>query len=168
MLPCYFRFANFKFIRFLGQEYICEAETIKGESSETKESEVFEDNLTFPMKRYYIGIVTPQTAELFVSRNTAFRVYHSLKAINDNQISLCIVYKNSRGNFYHYLIKERFDENLRTSLLYVDCDDEAAPEFIGIAALIKYYTVYASLHSFSLASGLSVDIFPWWHLISDI
>ncbi|EFO15720.2 hypothetical protein LOAG_12789 [Loa loa] len=83
-------------------------------------------------------------------------------------MSLCIVYKNSRGDFHHYLIKERFDENLGTNLLYVDCGDEEPPEFIGIEALIKYYTIYASLHSFSLANGLNVDVFPWWHLISNV
>ncbi|VIO99476.1 protein B0207.11, putative [Brugia malayi] len=161
-------FTKFKFTRFLGHEYICERNEIEKDSRKMKESKSIEDNSAFPMKRYYIGIVTPQTAELFVSRNTAFRLYHSLKEINDEKVPLCIVYKNSRGDFYHYLIRERFDKNLHTDLLYVDCGDEEPPEFIGIEALIKYYTVYASLHSFSLANGLSVDVFPWWHLISNV
>ncbi|CAG9540506.1 unnamed protein product [Cercopithifilaria johnstoni] len=157
-------FTNFKFTRFLGQEYICERGPVEEEElTKTKESAVLEDSPAFPIKRYYIGIVTPETAELFVSRNTAFRVYHSLKEIINKKISLCIVYKNSCGNFYHYLIKERYDKNLRTRLLYVDYGDEAPPEFISIGALIKHYTIYASLHSFSLASGLSVDVFPWWN-----
>ncbi|KAL3986001.1 hypothetical protein ACH3XW_40980 [Acanthocheilonema viteae] len=157
-------FINFKFAQFLGHEYICEGKTTKeGISRKIKESVIREDNSAFPIKRYYIGIVSSQTAELFVSRNTAFRVYHSLNEINDKEISLCIVYKNSCGKFHHYLIKERFDKNLRVNLLYVDCGDETPPEFVGIKALIKHYTVYASLHSFSLANGLSVDVFPWWH-----
>ncbi|KAM3716446.1 UPF0328 protein [Dirofilaria immitis] len=159
-------FAQFQFTRLLGDEYICERDVIKEKSSKTKESEITADNSVFPLKRYYIGIVTPQTAELFISRNTAFRIYHSLKEIHDTTILLCIVYKNSRGDFYHYLIKERYDENLHADLLHVDYGDEKAPEFIGIEALIKYYTIYASLHSFSTANGLSVDVFPWWCLMT--
>ncbi|KAM3716447.1 hypothetical protein ACO02O_00613 [Dirofilaria immitis] len=155
-----------EFTRLLGDEYICERDVIKEKSSKTKESEITADNSVFPLKRYYIGIVTPQTAELFISRNTAFRIYHSLKEIHDTTILLCIVYKNSRGDFYHYLIKERYDENLHADLLHVDYGDEKAPEFIGIEALIKYYTIYASLHSFSTANGLSVDVFPWWCLMT--
>ncbi|VDK70474.1 unnamed protein product [Litomosoides sigmodontis] len=162
-------FANFKFTRFLGQEYICEREPAKREElNRMKHSVVLENNSAFPMKRYYIGIVTPRTAELFVSRNTAFRVYHTLKEPNDTTIPLCIVYKNSCGNFYHYLIKERFDRNLHVSLLHVDYGDETPPEFIGIEALVKYYTIYASLHSFSLASGLCVDVFPWWNEVNKV
>ncbi|MCP9257063.1 hypothetical protein DINM_000304 [Dirofilaria immitis] len=138
-------FAQFQFTRLLGDEYICERDVIKEKSSKTKESEITADNSVFPLKRYYIGIVTPQTAELFISRNTAFRI---------------II------NFSHYLIKERYDENLHADLLHVDYGDEKAPEFIGIEALIKYYTIYASLHSFSTANGLSVDVFPWWCLMT--
>uniref|UniRef100_A0A2K6WD31 SH2 domain-containing protein n=1 Tax=Onchocerca volvulus TaxID=6282 RepID=A0A2K6WD31_ONCVO len=161
-------FTEFKFTRLLGQEYICERNAAKMESSKIKESDTIDDNLADPLKRYYIGIVTPQTAELFISRNTAFRIYHSLKEMKDTKILLCIVYKNSHGDFYHYLIKERFDENLRTNLLYVDCGDKEPPEFISVEALVKYYTIYASLYSLPMANELSVDVFPWWYLMNKV
>uniref|UniRef100_A0A0M3JJI7 Tudor domain-containing protein n=1 Tax=Anisakis simplex TaxID=6269 RepID=A0A0M3JJI7_ANISI len=74
---------------------------------------------------------------------------------------LYIVYKNSRGKYFHYPILERYDENLKTSLLYVDYGDDRCAEFMRLGALIKYYcervhtktklnfSTYASLHSYS-------------------
>uniref|UniRef100_A0A915C6L3 Envelope protein n=1 Tax=Parascaris univalens TaxID=6257 RepID=A0A915C6L3_PARUN len=96
---------------------------------------------TCPLKRYYIGIVSRKTSEMFVWRNTAFRVYHEFNE-NDsisNELPLSIVYRNSRGEYFHYPIKERYDEIVRAVLLYVDYGDDRCPEFMRLGALIKYY-----------------------------
>ncbi|VDM28768.1 unnamed protein product [Toxocara canis] len=62
----------------------------------------------------------------------------------------------------HYPIVERFDDNVKASLLHVDYGDDRCPEFMRLGALIKYYCIYASLHSYSQNSGLTADVFPWW------
>ncbi|VDN03423.1 unnamed protein product [Thelazia callipaeda] len=155
-------FAKFKFTQLLGQEYICE-KGIVSKKSKGEKTKTIEESSAFPLRRYYIGIVTPHTAELFVSRNTAFRIYHSLDEVKEMKLQLCIIYKTSRGDFYHYRIKEQFDAIFQRDILYVDCGEEESPKFLGIEALIKYYSIYASLHSFSSSKGLNIDIFPWWN-----
>ncbi|VBB25355.1 unnamed protein product [Acanthocheilonema viteae] len=113
---------------------------------------------------------SPESVSLEKKWSRAFRLQRAKSFINFKfaqflgQEYICEGKTTKEGiSRNHYLIKERFDKNLRVNLLYVDCGDETPPEFVGIKALIKHYTVYASLHSFSLANGLSVDVFPWWH-----
>uniref|UniRef100_A0A0M3IQX0 USP domain-containing protein n=1 Tax=Ascaris lumbricoides TaxID=6252 RepID=A0A0M3IQX0_ASCLU len=99
---------------------------------------------TCPLKRYYIGIVTRKTSEMFVWRNTAFRVYHEFneKDSINNELPLYIVYRNSRGEYFHYPIKERFDEIVHAVLLHVEYGDDRSPEFMRLGALIKYYRFF--------------------------
>ncbi|KHN81006.1 hypothetical protein Tcan_15611 [Toxocara canis] len=68
---------------------------------------------TCPLKRYYIGIVTRKTSEMFVWRNTAFRVYHEMTKgdSTDNELPLYIVYKNSRGQYFIYASLHSYSQN---------------------------------------------------------
>ncbi|VDK65336.1 unnamed protein product [Anisakis simplex] len=71
------------------------SEMILGESSPSNPKS------TCPLKRYYIGVVSRKTSEMFVWRNTAFRVYHEISEhdSSNSEYPLYIVYKNSRGKY---------------------------------------------------------------------
>ncbi|KAH7729005.1 hypothetical protein AAVH_03378 [Aphelenchoides avenae] len=137
----------------------------------TDEQQADDRTQVSPISRYYIGMSSCSTAEKFVRKKTAFRIYHrQVSGRSQKELPLYVVYRASTGEFFHYPIMERPDE-LHGKLLYVDYGDSDPPEFVSLSSLVKYYTTYCVLRQESGDgednSSVNIDVFPWWILGSD-
>ncbi|VDM36707.1 unnamed protein product [Toxocara canis] len=129
------------------------------------------------VRNYYIGATTPKRAEDYVHECTSFRIYHALQQTTEETLQkmelaakesipgalqLYVVYKTSNGTFCHYKIVDASPPNSLERMFTVDYGDSHAPRFISLYSLVRYYSLYASLHSDCDSDAIQADVFPCW------
>uniref|UniRef100_A0A7E4WAY1 SH2 domain-containing protein n=1 Tax=Panagrellus redivivus TaxID=6233 RepID=A0A7E4WAY1_PANRE len=118
------------------------------------------------LHKVYLGELTAKDAELRTKQKGTFKLYHQLPSTPpetydalEPSFKLYIVYRNSKGNHYHFPIvgrKVRCVGSERTQLTVEY--GEPAPFFNSLSSLVKFYETYVMLNS----SHSLPDIFPWW------